>query len=104
MIHAANPILNQAPKPFDGIGVNVAFDVHAIGVLDSAVPILQWDSIVTSQKAHFVVRSEFISVNGAARSDMLLDKSSQMPVIYFGNRFRNHLASALDNRYNRSFL
>jgi hypothetical protein len=51
MIHAANPVLDQAPKPFHGIGVNVAFDVHAIGMLDSAVSVLQGDSIVTSQKA-----------------------------------------------------
>jgi hypothetical protein len=34
MIHAANPVLNQAPQPLDGIGVNVAFDVDAIGMLD----------------------------------------------------------------------
>jgi hypothetical protein len=46
MIHAANPVLNQAPEPFDGVGVNVSLNVDAAGMLDSAVPIVQRDSVI----------------------------------------------------------
>jgi hypothetical protein len=50
MVYATNSILNQAPKTFDGVGVNIAFDVHAAGMLDSPMPILQWDSLIVSQE------------------------------------------------------
>ena len=104
MIHAANPVLNQTPKTLYGISVNVAFDVHAARMLDSAVPILKRDSIFGSQVAHFVVQRRFIGVHGTAFSDVFLNESCQMPVIYFGNRLCNYLTSALNNGDNRSFL
>src|SRR5579872_5341158 len=104
MIHAANPVLNQTPKALDGIGVNVAFDVDASRMFDVAMPILQWDSLIVPQKLDLFIRSQFVGVDSAAGSDVLLNERSQLMMVHSGHGLCNDLASALDNRHNRSFL
>jgi len=53
--------------------VNIALNIDAAGMLDSAMPILKRDSVVIPQEANAVVRTQFIGIDGAARSDVLLE-------------------------------
>src|SRR5690348_16188875 len=68
------------------------------------MPILKRDSVICAEKLDPVVDRQFISVDGAAGNDLLRNQSHQRLTAYFGNSFRNDLASALDNRHNWSFL
>lgn len=85
MVHAANPILNQTPKTLNGIGVNVAFDVDATGMLDSAMTILQRNPVIVPQEFYTPIRTQFIGVDGAARSYVLLNQALQLVFVHGGH-------------------
>jgi hypothetical protein len=104
MIDTANTVLNQAPQALNGVGVNVSFDVDARGMLDSTMPIVQRDSIVTAQIANAIVGTKFVGIDGAARSDMLLNEFSESVAVHFGNCLRNHHPASLHDCHDGSFL
>src|SRR5580693_4080197 len=82
MIDATNPVLNQTPQALDGVGVNVALHVDARGMLDSAVPIVQRNSIFAAQVADAIVGTKLIGINGAAWSDVFLNESGKNVAVH----------------------
>lgn len=80
MIDTANPFLRRLQNP-DTIDVNIAANVDAIGMLDSAMAIGKQFASGIPQVRHSVVAAQFIGIDHAARSDVFLDHSSQSEVL-----------------------
>jgi len=57
MINARDATLDQAPKPVDGVGVNIPINVNASGMMNTLVLI--------AFAAKLVVRGKFIGVDGS---------------------------------------
>lgn len=96
VIDATDTALNQAPKSFDGIRVNIANDVNLLGVIDSLVPI--------SACSKAIIRRVVIGKDHRLGKHVLFDKAAQSILLHIGRDKGSNFALALDHSDNGSFL
>lgn len=77
MIDAIDSALNQAPESLDAVGVDVTANINAVAVLDSEVAIPRWLSVLVEHGADTGVSAEFVSVDHAARNNVLANQSEK---------------------------
>ena len=71
VIHASDSSLNQRPKPFDGIRVNVSHNVDARAVIDALVVVL------IAMAGKVIVGRVIVAEDDARRQNILLDDREQ---------------------------
>src|SRR5690348_10340696 len=94
MVHATYTALNQAPKAFDGVGVNVAHDVDASGVIDAPM-------LVAPSFGDCVVPAAFIGEHSALGENMNLDRRNNGLGLHVVHYQRTNAALALDHAEDR---
>ena len=100
VIYALDSVLDQRPKPFDGLRMNVASNIDFLAVPDAAMVVVVWGS------GQSIVSRIVIRKNEIRWQDMLFNQAMQSVLLDIGSYECANAALALDNsdHWRLSFL
>src|ERR1700674_783552 len=96
MVSTADAPLEQAPKAFDGVCVNVAIDVDLGGVMDAPVLI--------ATRLQRLVRPQFVGVDGGAWQHVSLNHRHECAGFHVVSDEGTNLSAALHHSKDRRFV
>ena len=96
MVNTTNPAFQKTPKPFDGIGVDIAADVNLGGVVDSTVGV--------PCPGEAVVTPEFVRGDNRQRRHLVSDDRHEGPCFDIGCDTGDDLTSAFDYAEDSYFM
>jgi hypothetical protein len=94
MINSANSTFHQRPESFNGVGVNIAANVHASTVLDSAMAILCVVPILVENVLNPIIGAEFIGIDGALGHNVFADHAEKSRTLHIINHAGNNSSLA----------